>query len=267
MPSLSELQRGFAAATVFGDSTALASLGVRDHRLGAAERMAIYRNNVFANYRKALSATYPVVQALVGRAFFGAAVEIFVRAHPSTRGDVNRYGGALARFLASYPPAHGLPYLPDVARLEWAIDQAAIAAEAGALDLESLAAVAESALGSLRFDLHPSARFVVSPYPIFRIWQANQPGHESDEPVDLGEGRDRLLVVRGVDGVWIDRLTPGAYAFLVALGRNLALSDAVERAATADAAFDLGDALRRYIAARAIVAFHTPSIPSSQERA
>jgi hypothetical protein len=258
MPSLRELQRGFAAATIFSDSTALASVGIVDGGLGASARIAVYRNNVLANYRKALSATYPVVEALVGPTFFGAAAEVFVRAHPSTRGDVNRYGGELARFLATYPPALGLPYLSDVARLEWAIDQAHIAPDADALDLGSLAAVPENTFGALTFVLHPSVRFVVSSYPIFRIWQANQRGHEHDEPVDLGEGGDALLILRGIDGLGVHRLESGVYAFLLALGRRLCLADAVERATAADAAFDLGDALRTHIAMRTIVAFHAP---------
>jgi hypothetical protein len=258
MPSLRELQRGFAAATIFGDSTALASLRIVDGGLSASARIAIYRNNLLANFRKALSATYPVVEALVGPVFFGANVEVFVRAHPSTRGDVNRYGGELARFLATYPPARDLPYLPDVARLEWAIDQAHIAPDTDALDLEALAAVPEAAFGALTFALHPSARFVVSPYPIFRIWQANQPGHERDERIDLGEGGDALLVVRRIDGLGVHRLEPGDYALLVALGRGLCLDDAVERATAADATFDLGAALRTHVAMRTIVAFHAP---------
>ena len=99
MPSLSELQRGFAAAIIFGDRSVMRGLGIVGDSIDPADRIAIYRNNVLANYRKALAATYPVVQALVGRAFFGAAVEVFVRAHPSRRGDINRYGGELAEFL------------------------------------------------------------------------------------------------------------------------------------------------------------------------
>ncbi|HZI84041.1 MAG TPA: DNA-binding domain-containing protein [Casimicrobiaceae bacterium] len=263
MPSLSELQRRFAAATVFGDSAALYGLGIVGGRLDAAARLAIYRRNVLSNYRKALSATFPVVQALVGPAFFGAAVEAFVRACPSTRGDVNRYGGDLPRFLATYPPARPLPYLPDVARLEWALDQAAIAADAGSLDLESLGAVPAGQLGLLRFTLHPSARLVTSAYPVLRIWQTNQPGHGEDARVDLSEGGDALLVIRGEDGVVIHRLTPGARAFLLAIGHNLALAEALERAAAADTAFDLGEALRTHVAARTIVGFRAPTIFSA----
>jgi hypothetical protein len=253
MPSLSELQRGFAAAIVFGDRTAMRDLGIVGGSLDAAGRLAIYRNNVLASYRKALAATYPVVQALVGRAFFGAAVDAFVRAHPSRRGDINHYGGELAEFLAHYPPARELAYLSDVARLEWAIDQASIAADAGPLDLDSLAAIAPSSLGTLRFQLHPSARLIVSAYPIFSIWQAHQPGREDDPPVDLGRGGDTVLVVRGADGVSLERLSPSAYAFLALLAGGVTLDEALGRTLAADPGFDLGEALRRHVGSGTIV--------------
>jgi hypothetical protein len=262
MPSLRELQRGFAAATVFGDDASIASLGIVAGDLDAATRIAVYRNNVMGNYRKALAATYPVVHRLVGAAFFDAAIETFVRAHPSPRGDVNRYGGELARFLSAYPPARELAYLPDVARLEWAIDQANIAADAPALDLAALAAVPEDTLGEARFKLHPSAQLVASPYPIFHIWRVNQSGHVGDDHVDLGEGGDALLVVRGTDGVAVERLSPGASAFLFALARNLRLADAFGRALGAEPSFDLSATLKGLIAVQTIVAVREPVSPS-----
>jgi hypothetical protein len=261
MPSLREVQRGFAAAIMFADSGATASVGIVAAGLTPARRIAIYRNNVLGNYRKALGATYPVVQRLVGRQRFGPAIEAFVRAHPSPRGDVNRYGGEMPRFLSSYPPTRELSYLPDVARLEWAIDQANIAAEATALDVAALAGVPEGMLGELRFKLHPSARLVASAYPIFRIWQVNQPAYTGDDRVDLDAGADALLIARGANGVTVERLSPGTHAFLFALGHNLRLADAVERALAAEASFDLSAALKSLVAEQIIVAFRLP--PSS----
>ena len=264
MPSLRELQRGFAAATVFGDEASIAGLGIVAAELSPVARIAIYRNNVLGNYRKVMAATYPVVRRLVGGAFFDAAIEAFVRAHPSPHGDVNRYGGELARFLATYPPARELAYLPDVARLEWALDQANIAADAASLDLALLAAVPEQALGELRFALHPSMQLIVSPYPIFRIWQVNQPDHTGDDHVDLGEGGDALLIARNTNGVSVERLTSGTQAFLQALARNARLADAVERALAAEPSFDLSAALRNCVATQIIVALRTPpSLPGN----
>ena len=263
MPSLPELQRGFVAATMFGDNGALADLGIVAGALDPAARIAIYRNNALGNYRKALAATYPVVQRLAGIVFFNAAIDAFVRAHPSPRGDLNRYGGELARFLATYSPAQELPYLPDVARLEWAIDQANIAADAPSFDPAALRSVPEDMLGELRFVLHPSAQFVVSAYPIFHIWQVNQPGHAEDDRVDLGEGSDALLVRRAADDIVIERLAAGEHAFLAALAGNRNLSDATERACGTEPSFDLAAMLGRHVAAGTVIAFLPPTAASS----
>jgi hypothetical protein len=266
MPSLREVQRGFTAAALFGDTAAIVELGVVACGLDPAARIAVYRNNILGNYRRALAATYPVVQRLVGGSLFDAAIAAFVRAHPSRHGDVNRYGGELARFLGAYPPARELAYLPDVARLEWAIDQANIAADASSLDLAALAAVPLDTLGELRFALHPSAQIVKSRYPIFRIWQVNQTGFSGDDHVDPGSGGDALLVRRAPDGVTIERLAPGEHAFLAALARSKRLHDAERRGADADAAFDLADILKRHVAAQTIVAFRLPSPAAPRTR-
>ena len=259
MPSLLELQRGFSLATLFGDPAALASLPIVGGRLDGKARIGVYRNNVLGNYRKVLAATFPVVRRLVGGAFFDAAVDHFVRGHPSTRGDVNRYGGDFAMFLAAYTPARELVYLADVARLEWAIDQANIAADAPLFDLIALAGVAADALPGLRFQVHPAGRLIASPYPILRIWQVNQPEASGDEQVDLGQGGDTLLVSRGTSGVTLERIDRGDHAFLAALDADATLGVATERAVETAPDFDLGAALGRYVANQTLVAFRAAS--------
>lgn len=265
MPSLVEIQRGMAAATISGDVAALAGLGIVGGRISPAARVDIYRNNVFGNYRKALAATFPVVRRLVGAAFFNAAVDAFVRAHPSPRGDVNRYGGDLARFLADYPPARTLAYLPGVARLEWAIDQAAIAADAPPFDLAALVALPEDSHAGLRFVLHPSAQLVESHYPILHIWQVNQPEFDGAAEVDLDEGGDSLLVARGERGVDVERLKPGMAALLHSFAAGERLAIAAGLAAGAEPSFDLPAALRRHVANRVLAAFVAPA-SCSEER-
>ena len=267
MPSLRDLQRGFSAATLFGDAAAVAALGIVPGDLDPPTRIAIYRNNVLGNYRKIFGATFPVVRRLVGEPFFDEATEQFVRGHPSSRGDVNHYGGDFAAFLASYPPARGLRYLADVAHLEWAIDQANIAADAAALDVAALAAVAPDALAELRFGLHPAVRLIASFFPILRIWQVNQPEYVGDPQINLDEGADTLLVTRGTDGIAIERISTGEHAFLGALAANATLGDATTLAAAVESAFNLADALRRHVANQVVVAFCAPSTPTRREHA
>jgi len=255
MPSLHELQREFAAAVLApsGTAPAFALAGGAD----GAERIAIYRNAMFANYRKALSASYPVVLRLVGDAFFDAAVDAFVRAHPSTCGDLNVYGGAFGEFLGGYPHAADAPYLGDVARLEWAVDEAQRAADASPAPdalLAALGSLAPERLPTTRLRLDPSCRLVASDFPILHIWRANQPGADPDDRVDLGEGADRIVVRRTADGVTLARIGAGEHAFLAALAADAPFGDALDAAQRAEPAFDLGAVLRANVANGVIAA-------------
>lgn len=83
-----------------------------------ARRFGVYRNNVIVSLVDALADTYPVVQAMVGVEFFRAMAREFVRVRPPTSPVLALYGAGFAEFIEGFAPAAGLPYLPDLARLE-----------------------------------------------------------------------------------------------------------------------------------------------------
>lgn len=218
--------------------------------------LAVYRHNIAANYRNALGATYPVVKALVGAAFFDGAVDAFVARHPPASGDLNVYGAAFAAFLEAYPHAAPLPYLGDVARLEWAMDEAARAADAPADPasvLHAISRVPPDRLEALRMVLLPSCRCLALRHPALAIWRFHQPGFAGDPP-DPGRAREWLLVSRRGDRVVAEGLAEAEHAWLLALAEGCALGAAVERALAADARFDLGAALRARVADSTIAA-------------
>ena len=247
MPSLRELQTRFSDAVLAAD--AMLPAFARGDAAAAAERMAIYRRTITSNYRNALGATYPVLKRLVGLPFFNAVVDAYVEAEPSRSGDLNVYGNTFGDFLAHYAPAAEWPYLPDVARLEWAIDEANRAPDASAAPdavLGALTVLPADQLPGLTFALDPSCRLIASSFPILRIWRANQPDHASEAKIDWGAGRDHLRVRREPAGVAIERLPAGDFAFLSALQVS-GLGKAMERAQDGDARFDLSTALHRFI--------------------
>lgn len=260
--SLREIQTEFTAG-IFGHSEnhspPIASRIVAD-RISAEERLAIYRNNVFSNLRGALRDSYPVIFRLLGEKFFNHAADEYGRAHPSVSGDLQDFGSDFCAFLATFEPCAELPYLPDVARLEWAWDMAFNAAGSAPLALTRIESVPPEHYAGLHFSLHPSCTLLVSNYPILRIWQVNQADYAGDQQVDLSEGGVRLAVTRGNDfAVSILPLTVGEFAFLqaVADGSNLeaALERALESALGSASGFDLGVAIRHFISHEIIVDF------------
>jgi hypothetical protein len=246
MPSLRDLQERFAAAVLAADGTAPA---LADGRFGT-DRIGIYRRTIRTNYRNALGATYPVVRSVVGARFFDGAVDAYVGAHPSRSGDLNEYGATFGEFLGAYEPASRLPYLPDVARLEWAIDEASRAADSSASPddvLRALAALPPERLSALRLRMAPSCRLIASSFPVLRVWHVNQRDHVGDLRVDFDAMPDRLRVRREPFGVALERIAAGDFAWLSALSARSDLAAAVAAAQHADAKFDLGTALHRFI--------------------
>jgi hypothetical protein len=216
------------------------------------DRIAVYRRNVFANYRNALAATYPVIRRLVGVPFFNAAVDSYVVEYPSTCGDLNVYGDRFGEFLAGYAPAGSLPYLRGVACLEWAIDDTHRAPDARSNPAQVIAAfsvVPADRLPALRIRLAPSCRLVASSFPILHIWRTNQTAYAGARHVALDEGADHVLVRRDPEGVSLERVACGDHAFLAALASDVPLGEAIVAAQRADATFDLESALRAHIAA------------------
>jgi hypothetical protein len=189
--------------------------------------IAIHRRNVGSSRHAALAATYPVVRRLVGDGFFRALGLRYGEAHPSRSGDLLLYGDALARFVADDPFAAALPYLADVARLEWACHEALHAADAPPLDPLALARVPPERQDAIRFTLHPSVRLLACEHPVVALWEANQP--ERGGTPDRTEGADRVRVWRDASGVRVRRMEPLAWDFVCALAGNARLADAVDR--------------------------------------
>ena len=210
--------------------------------------VAVYRRNVLANLAGALASTYPVVRRLVGEAFFGEAARRHALAVPSASGDLNPYGATFGEFLARYEPARELDYLPDVARLEWALHQSDQAADAPAADPAALARVAPGDEGNVHLSLHPAARLVASPHPILAIWEANQPGQ--DGTPDRGRAGERVLVRRGAHGAVAGLVDAGEWNLLVALDAGASLDEAID--ALGDEAHRLPELVSRFAAANVL---------------
>lgn len=253
---LRELQREFAAA-VF-DERPEAAARVRPGRFPAARHLQVYRNNVIAGLTAALGAVYPVTEKLVGDGFFRYAAHEYLRDHRPPGGNLHDFGGAFAGFLAAFAPAASLPYLPDVARLEWAWHCAFHAADVPPFDPARLAGLSPPQLAGLRFVLHPSARLVDSPYPIVRIFEIHQ--RDDDTAVDIDAGPVCALVIRRDLTVYVEPLAAGEAALLTAFSGNRTLAEALDAALAAQPGFDLDAILASHVRRGTLAAVHFDAV-------
>lgn len=253
MPSLLELQRSLGTALADGSQSERIVPLVRGEPRTALERLAVYRGNVTGSSAKALANAYPVVRAIVGEEFFDGLAREYARAHPATSGDLNEYGGQLAEFVAAFVHTQDLPYLPDVARMEWVAHRAYYAADAAPLDPARLAAVPEADYAELRPTLAPACALFASPWPLARIWTVHQDDYAGEFEVDLDSGPDRILIHRPRWRAVVQSLALGEYRFLGCALEGEPLGHALAAALAEDPAFDLPAALARWVAAGVIV--------------
>jgi hypothetical protein len=225
-----------------------------------AQRFAVHRNNTLLSLIDALADEHPVLQVLVGEAFFRAMAAVYLRRHPPRNPVLLGLGEHLPSFLADFSPAAGLPWLADVARLEWLRIRAAHAADAVPLrapDAAVLAALQDPAQAPrLRVGLHPSAAVLVSAHAVVSLWAA----HQQDDPawsIDL-DCPEAALVLRPDAEVLVLPLPPATAALAQALLQGRPLGDAAAAALAADAGFDLVHALVLLLQHGAVVHFQRP---------
>lgn len=250
MPRLAELQSALRAA-MLGGQDAVAAAAVEPDGLAPDARLAIYRHHVSTSLTGVLRDTFPVVCRLVGEAFFGYAADRFIRLAPPAGPCLSEFGAGFPQFLGCFPPCRTLPYLPDVARLEWALN-AAYHADDGVIPTggvaAALAAVPADFRGHAAFGFRPSVGYLASPYPVDRIWRANQHGADPGALVDLDAGAAHLEIRRaGDDGIF--RPLPRAeWTLRAALAAGLPLDDAAAAALAADGGLDLARAIAALLA-------------------
>jgi hypothetical protein len=242
-PALAVAQQAFGMALF--DATAEAPLLAQLAGQAPASRLAIYRGNLVAHWDKALSAAYPVVRQLVGDEFFTALARAYGKAHPSQDADLNRFGAAFADFLVRFEHVAELPYLPDMARLEWSLHLARYAPDAAAMSAPALAALTAEQLDASRLALHPACALHASSWATVPLWLAHQP----DGPAFPTEMRaaSYALVARPRWKVELAPLSAAAYAALAALAAGAQFGAALDAAFEVDAGFDVGAHLKRWL--------------------
>jgi hypothetical protein len=256
MPELLAIQQDLAGALHDADAVLRTERWLAGGASLIEQRLAIYRANVAASATKALVAAYPVARQVVGETFFDGLARSYQRLVPSTSGDLSDYGAAFSGFVSEFPHTQSLPYLPDLAQLEWAVHRAYGAQDAHSWDPQRLAAIAPEQQSSICFDWAAGTAIVDSNFPIVRVWLIHQPDFEGEFNVDWSV-RERALVSREGFRVVVSALGTGDAAFIASSLAGGALGVSAERALAAEPDFDLGHLLGRLIASNVICGFTT----------
>jgi hypothetical protein len=168
------LRQQLLLRSLWGDNTVAAVQGwLRESPERVQRGLGAYATNGGAGAERALAAVFPCVAALMGEDAFALLARAYRLACPPLRGDLALLGEGLADFIAADPQLADVPYLADMARLEWLLDRAERAADA-APRLESLQLLAQADPQALWLQLAPGAALLRSAWPVVTIRAAHQ---------------------------------------------------------------------------------------------
>ncbi|WP_413113040.1 DNA-binding domain-containing protein [Thaumasiovibrio sp. DFM-14] len=218
--SLRQLQQSFALAQHYQDHQL--DEDIQAGTFSVEQRLQVYRNNFIISLTEVMSATYPVCDAVVGTECFQPLARQHVLTHPLCCGDVSDYGAGFADTLKQYPSIiDTVPYLPDLAALEWHVDRVSAAGATQApFPIEALSQWVEShqEAGLARIILIPHGQLFTSSYAVGTLWQMAK--QDAVEPFELAQDEVCWVQSRqqGIEVLTLDEPSHGL--IMLALARK-----------------------------------------------
>jgi hypothetical protein len=254
MPAtLRDVQRWLATVILTADAEAAGAGPVAAPPRGTvSERLHAYVDGYPARVREALLEAFPAVAHLVGNAAFADLALRYVPSAPAGVYSLGDVGRALPDFLADDRLAADLPFLPDLARLEWAVQRAFHARLDPPFDPATVASWTPDEWAAARLRFQRGTACVASRWPIRTLWTARTtPRGDIDVCV---EDRPETVVVHRVEyRVACDPVDADEAAVLTRLLAGATLGDATADLAPADAE-RLGEWTASWVARGLVVA-------------
>ena len=189
----------------------------------------IYRNNTIGCRKRSLQAIYPVIEKILGVQCFDKLAHDFVMASPSFDSDLNLYGAGFSGFLQKLtnnePAFLELPYLEDLATLEWLCHKAYYSPD----DLPLSASQFADLDTSVRIERSRSLYCMSSLYPVYAIWQNHQ-GNDSVKEVPALTDEEFILIFRQQGHPVVQQLDREEWSILQSVEAQTGLDGVVQSA-------------------------------------
>lgn len=231
MPALPELQREMLRRL-------MAQTDAEGLPLAPEKNFNIYRNNTRLLLRDMLKGSFPVTAKLVGDAFFDTAARDFMQAFPPADGDMTDYGRDFPAFLNRMPGLQNYPYVPDIARLEWAAHEAYLSPRKTPLSTTALSAAAADPM-TLKLNVQPHVFLLRAGWPIADLWQKIMEAGDDLPEMSLTAEESFTVIYRDDRQIAVWSLTEGGYTFIEHLQSNSDFPAAASAALAAEPDFAL----------------------------
>lgn len=167
-PDLQEADRGSE-----GSVPAWVELNAQGGEPGET-RLDVYTDGYTARIAESLKEVYEAVLHYLGEGMFARVAHDYAATRPSRNFDLGMAGGDFAVFLKSAKVTEKLPFLPDLAQLEWKVARAFHAHDTEPLDPAAMARFQPEDWEHLVFRFRPSVDLFRSSWPVVDLWRARR---------------------------------------------------------------------------------------------
>lgn len=142
----------------------------------------------FYRLLESLGEDYPAVRAAVGDVGFHNLATDYLLAHPPSHPSLRCAGRHMATFLSGHRLTEASPFLPDLARLEWAIIESFDATDDTLLGPAQLEAIPPERWAEVRFAPVASLQLLDVGWNVQDIWECAQHERPLPEPAAKAVG-------------------------------------------------------------------------------
>jgi len=255
MLSLSEAQAQFRAAVVSRDGTVPPMLLAP---APVAGRFEIYRRHFREALIRHIAGRFPTVEWLLGSARMRPLAEAYARAAPPAAPCMAEYGAGFIETLKWDASTSGLPYLADVAALDWLLGGVSVAISKPSLAIAALAAYPAEQLPDIRLRLQPGTHYLRSGWPVDDLVRIRL-SEQSPESLSFTPHKVALEVSGARGEFRMTRLDQPTLKFRAAIAAGMPLGEAVGEGLETDPAFDVSVALAATFAAGLVIDIVSPA--------
>lgn len=143
-------------------------------RMDVEDRLAVYSDAYFSRIVEALEIDFEATCKVLGKETFFELVKDYLKEFPSTSTNIDEIGSKLPDFIRKLDPGITIPYLSELAQVEWALIEAFYADDLPLFDPNSLRKVPHASWDKVKLIMDTSVKLIETKWPVHIIWEARK---------------------------------------------------------------------------------------------
>ncbi len=231
-----------------------ANLILTDHSPALEKQLRIYREQSIENLHRQMTRIFLICQRLLSPLEFKVACAQYFLSSPPNSIDPMAFAEGFPSYLEEYTTEQDLPYLADVATLDFGCYQSKQAMEANAVSSKVFTDLAPQQLANRRVQLHPSCYWMASPYALYDVWHR----FNSSLPAKAGNflKAQEIIIIRPKFTVEVHKIDPGFIKTLDSLDAGNTLNQALMEGGQVDPKFNAVAAIQFLIQNKIIISLY-----------